>query len=432
MNPGKLGALLGKTSEIGPQGRSELDLESPSPSLAGSLGGISHQEIITRSVSEGGTTACAGLKVGFSATECRLGTRSASQRKPLSLPRLRFGLLCESEKCGLADSRERRPPKYPKRPSRSIFRAVRARVIAATIAWSISSYFAAAAFGQRSPPPPTGQAASALRGDAVLDRAIRRLQSYRSVVVETRQVVDLLGKRLNGSGSYWERRDPGWVRFRLEMTIRLAQQQEACLVQVCDGRHLWTYRRFRDDHSMDRVNVDRVRQAWEESGRTLRPAAVGGWPGPGGLANMLSVLNSTFDFPVAQPVRLAQEEPGWKLEGTWKPGELAEILPDRAEAVQRGESPDLSRLPAQLPGTVVLWLTAKDLFPRRIEYRRPDADDDRAGDGSRLIMSLDFHHVELNVPVRDSRFLYNPGDPAYTDRTQEFIENMGIGRQERP
>ncbi len=60
-----------------------------------------HRDLETRSVSEGGPTACAGLKVGFTATVCRHNSPSSASRRPSLAYALR--LRCGSEKCGLED-----------------------------------------------------------------------------------------------------------------------------------------------------------------------------------------------------------------------------------------------------------------------------------------------------------------------------------------
>jgi len=276
--------------------------------------------------------------------------------------------------------------------------------------------------------PEQGTGAPSISGQALLEHAILRLESRRSVSAKIRHSVDLFGQKPVGSGLYLERRSPRELQFRLEIRIQLGDDPSS-LLHVCDGRYLWMYRKLGDSESLSRIDVARVQRALEESGDMGRMASIGQWPGLGGLPRLLRGLYAAFEFTSVEETRLAAQLPVWKLRGEWRKEKLARLLPEHKDAVKKGKLVNLSQLPEHLPDHVLVFLGRTDEFPYRIEYRRRKA---RPGKGEgisedRSLVVMELFEVDLNAPIHPTRFLYAPGDLEYADETRRFLEEQGLG-----
>ena len=117
----------------------------------------------------------------------------------------------------------------------------------------------------------------------------------------------------------------------------------------------------------------------------------------------------------------------FRLEGGWKPATLARLLPNQAEAIAKGQA-DLSRLPAYLPDTAVVYLGETDRFPYRIEYRRRSAIKSEAPE-DRALVTVDFYEVGINEPIDPAQFNYQPPSvTAFSDPTDSIIQSLKAGR----
>ena len=114
---------------------------------------------------------------------------------------------------------------------------------------------------------PSGAAsASSPTSAEILTAAAASLARHQSVVASMRQRIDLYGRRLVGSGSYRQLQTGTDLLFRLELKVPVGETL-ASLLQVCDGRYLWTYRVLPDkqvekglDASLSAVDLNRVRE----------------------------------------------------------------------------------------------------------------------------------------------------------------------------
>ena len=276
------------------------------------------------------------------------------------------------------------------------------------------------------------RARSTINGQELLEHAILTLESRPSVSAKIRQSVDLFGHKPVGSGVYLEQRSEGEPLLRLEMRMQLGSEPSS-LLHVCDGRHLWGYRKIGEGETLSRIDVGRVAEALEESGRMHQIAKVGHWPGLGGLSRLLRGLHAAFDFNSVEETRLAGQLPVWRLRGEWKQARLAKLLPEE-DLAKKGKPVDFSRLPQHLPDHVLLLLGKTDEFPYRIEYRRrkPNGQEGEGSLGGRSVVTLELHQVNLNAPIHPTRFLYNPGDLEYSDETKHFIRGLGLGKGAKP
>ena len=277
-----------------------------------------------------------------------------------------------------------------------------------------------------------GPIAPTVSGQSLLENAIHTLEGHRSISAKIRHSVDLFGNKPVGSGIYLEERSNRGLLFRLELRIQLGNELSS-LLDVCDGRYLWMYRKLWERETLSRIHVGRVEQALEESGGIHEIGKVDRWPGLGGLPKLLRGLYRKYDFASVQETSLEGREgplPVWRLEGEWKEAELAKLLPEQGEAVKGGKPADVSKLRPHLPDHVVLFLGKTDAFPYRIEYRRRRPNGRDGGEASRdkALVTMELSEVDLNAAIHSTRFLYNPGDLEYSDETAEFLKKLGLVR----
>jgi len=270
---------------------------------------------------------------------------------------------------------------------------------------------------------PIGQA------DALLARATDVLESYHSITANVGYEADLFGKPLTGKGDYREQRSGPIPKIRLELRIPLGNKTGA-MVEVCDGRYLWTYLRLADEEELTKVDVQRVAQAAAGAGEDAPTMFHGRTLGMGGLAGLVRELWRNFRFELVGPVEFGGL-PAWQLRGGWRADRLAAIMPEQKDAILRGEQPNWEKLPAHLPSHVALTLGRDNLVPYRIEYRRPAAqskhDPDTgasAGSTGRVILVLEWFNISGDEPSRPSDFEYHPGDVEYSDVTEMFIQRL--------
>lgn len=224
--------------------------------------------------------------------------------------------------------------------------------------------------------------------------------------------MELFDQPLMGAGHYWQG-PSGSLQSRLE--LQLQTDKKVCSwLQVCDGETLWTYQQFVESRKLTKVDVRQVldAQADSEAGPDA-PLSLG----IGGLPEMLRRLNQSFTFSKPEPGTLGQW-PVVRLEGNWRPGMLAKLLPEQAKAIEAGETPNLSKLEQHVPHRVTLYLGQNDLFPYRIEYERPSTS------SGQPMLAMEFFEVRFDLPVDPERFTYRPSYRRVEDHTSQYIEKL--------
>ena len=292
----------------------------------------------------------------------------------------------------------------------------------------------------KGPVEPYRTARNAYDGNAVpspadpnrlLEQAILTLESRHSIEATIRYKADLFGHKPIGLGVYQELRAGSGLdhelRYRYELRTQV-DDQPSSLVQVCDGRYLWTYCDLGGGRSLSRIDVLRVREALENMSDISVSGDLGDLSELEGLSKLLRGLHAAFEFSLVGQTRLAGQLAVWKLRGQWRREKLAHALPNEQLA---GEPPDLTKLPGHLPDHVLLFLGKADGFPYRIQYRRRESERQPAADAAsdRSILTMEFFGVNLNASIDPARFVYHPpGDLECSDETAEYLKSLGADR----
>jgi hypothetical protein len=291
-------------------------------------------------------------------------------------------------------------------------------------------------------------------GDQLLMQVISQLERRDSVVAQLRHQVSLDGRRLSGVGGYWQQGAGEELQMRLE--LRVADPQETSLLQVSNGRFLWSDKKLPTGRSITRLDLRPLRtellqsatelagiQAGQATWSPVRPEMAAF---AGGLPKLLAALSESFTFLPPQAMRLKLEPPLVKesvslpvfaVVGHWRAERLAALMtkPSGNKKGATDGARQIAKMPARLPQEVLLVVGQADLFPYRIEYRQT-ASAATAADGSpapfqlsaQPMVQLEFSDVTFNVPIPASQFDYSPGDMPSDDRTEYELQKL---RKER-
>jgi hypothetical protein len=271
-------------------------------------------------------------------------------------------------------------------------------------------------------PPSRPTAPPMVDGNDLVAQAARKLLSTPGIEAKARQSVDIFGQRLVGSGHYLQLPHPSSPMLRLDLKMQVGDGV-ITLQQIADGNTFWIRRDQPDGGgSLSRVSLRRLRKVVNEKNLPAPPSL---WLALGGLPRLMDSLVHSFDFGPAEPIAIRQL-PLWKVEGTWKPEVLAQLLAAQDDTAP--QSVDLEQLPAQLPHGVTLILGRDDvtpLFPYGVFYfRQKQAEAGQGRVTRRGLVSLELFEVRLRPDLTPRHFEYVPGDQEVEERTDEYIARL--------
>ncbi|MEZ6071728.1 MAG: hypothetical protein R3C10_16045 [Pirellulales bacterium] len=263
------------------------------------------------------------------------------------------------------------------------------------------------------------------RATAVLHESIQMIETCPSLHCRVRHRGRLYGEELKGSGEYVQ--GPSRLhQFRLDLSLR-AGDLAARLVQVCDGRSMWTYRLIDDAPALSHVDLRRVQDLTKPSDGQATWYPWRDMSGIGGMPHLLRGLDETFQFVRVSPGTL-DGSPVWSLRGAWRPEPLKRLLGGQAATIDDGGEIDWSELSPHAPDHVVVVTGRDDRLPYRIEYRRSEgiagtiaAPCATADDDTEMLLVMEFFRVRLGEEAAPGTFDYDPGNLPPSDHTERYI-----------
>ena len=273
----------------------------------------------------------------------------------------------------------------------------------------------AVAYAQSASPAP----AAKHEAEQLWQRARIALGEHVSVQAKLIQDIDIYGQRLMGSGAYLQG-PPRYHWVHLDLAIK-TEPYDTILQQRCDGDFLWILHSADGLSRVEKVDIRRVLAA----GRVQRDGTLVPMLGIGGLPKLFDSLDKAFVFVEVRQEKL-DGQVVYMLRGEWRPDRLVRWLPEQKEAIEAGRRLDLAKLPQPVPDHVLIYLEGRDLFPRRIDYRRADPSDRLSGRGSKSLVLLRFSDVVFDAPVDRRNFTYEPGLLPVSDETEQYIRKLGL------
>jgi hypothetical protein len=293
-------------------------------------------------------------------------------------------------------------------------------------------------------------ATAASSGDRLLVQVLNQLERRRSLTARLSYGVSLRGERLTGRGGYWQQGSGEDLRVRLELQMI---GQDSSLLQVSNGRALWTDRRLPIGRTVSQINLRQLRSdtlLHEDSFNQIRPGEASWSPTQpdllacyGGLPRLVASLSENFDFMPQQAMRLVSpgsppqaSMPYFAVVGHWKPEKLAMLAGRESSAESPGPETE-GEHSGRFPQEVLLLIGQADLFPYRVEYRRretqPPAGPNLPAATFQLspnpYVVLEFSDVAFDVPIAVGQFDYAPGDIDWVDQTATVLERLHRQRQ---
>lgn len=259
-------------------------------------------------------------------------------------------------------------------------------------------------------------------GAALMEDVLQSIEQHVTVSAKVRYRANLFQQQLVGSGVYLQRQSDQGTQVHLALSVNLGERLVS-LLQVSDGRFLYTRDNLDDRLKLGRVDLQRLKRVDAGAEATGVPMTLTG----GGVPQLLRSLATNFNFSSPQPV-LFQNVPVWTIACTWKADRLAEVCP--AAVVDASGQVVADHLPEYFPDRVFVLLGQDDLFPYRIDYRRSKPNDGFgrwAGDStlSQSITTMELFEVQFDAPLDPLLFAYKPGnDERLEDRTDDYLANQ--------
>ncbi|MEL0096709.1 MAG: hypothetical protein VW875_12760 [Planctomycetaceae bacterium] len=249
--------------------------------------------------------------------------------------------------------------------------------------------------------------------DTILKRAIAQLNSESRFQASVRHKINMFEQQLVGTGHYRQFGKGSIKRLRFELKTQVGDVTSS-VIQVCDGRHLWTRENLAEGTTLSRIDVRYIQDELAEyervNGVGKFAANWGANIAMGGLPRLLASVDSCFEFVSVKEANY-EDIPVWILIGTWKQNVKERIM----EQFNSG-----SQLPAHLPNAVKLVLGRDVEFrfvPREIQYLRVLQDKT-----AQPMVSLQLYDLTRLVDMNTSQFDYQRGEQVIVDRTQAFLD----------
>lgn len=264
------------------------------------------------------------------------------------------------------------------------------------------------------------------RAEILVGSALAQIEQRDSISARLRVKVHAFDQQIEGSGIY---RQGPWSEYKLRMSVEFSlPAATARLLQVCDGQQLWIERSMPHENVLERADVLPILSALDRGAQPNQTADAVRTLGLGGLPRLLRGLYDSFNFTSARQ-RMLGDMPIWLIEGEWRPERLADLLPEQREAIAAGQPINWTNLPPQAPDRVRLVLGRDDLFPYRFEWLRTDASIAKkwqqfGRDQSHTLLQLDLVDVQLDGPINDNDFYYDPGEENVKDVTGDYLKSM--------
>ncbi len=237
---------------------------------------------------------------------------------------------------------------------------------------------------------------------------LKTLQPFRAEIVET---IVVRGKTFRAKGKYLQGKG---LKLKLEFELEVGRTK-GTLVQICNGKTLWTQHKIGTTVQATRRDVPRIIKELKQlsqAGSKPRPGQFETDLGLGGIGALLTSLEQSMTFTLQREGQI-QGRPFVIIEGSWNAAFL--------ETLTVESRPTSGELPEYIPDRVRIYFDKSTKFPHRILYLKKQPD--RAS--LRPMVSLEFRKVEVNTQIDDSVFVFKAGKGVRVqDVTEEFIKQV--------
>ena len=257
------------------------------------------------------------------------------------------------------------------------------------------------------------------------------LKSHPSVRADIEQTVTIGSQPFRATGRYMT----SGSKLRLEYLIKPNEGADGSLIEVCDGKQLWSQVTLNGVKRVTHRDVEQIKAA-VASTKNISDAVVSAELGLGGLTALLASLERTMIFE-AMKEGTGEGQTQTVVQGQWK-----------ADVSSRWRRRPEDPLPPYIPDLVRVVVDSRTLFPERIIYLKkqtekekteqaPATKDKSAKDapakdsptktkkGYRAIVSLTFQNVQLDASIDEQEFTFvPPEDVVPEDITRQYLDRI--------
>ncbi len=283
-------------------------------------------------------------------------------------------------------------------------------------------------------------------GNKLLADVIARLSQRLTITARVRHRAEIDGREFFGQGTY--RQDNSSDEPRIKWLLESQRDGlAATLLQVSNGRFLWTDQRLASGRKIHRVDLWQVRRQYDTALAAARQLAPGqaSWAATpteltssfGGLAMLIGSLRESFEFTKPQLFNMG-DKPVYALIGRWRPEVLADLLLSETKRREQNKLPAeviaANPLPDRLPHHVLVLVGQQDAFPYLVEYRGAMPAAAELASLYQIVESplarLEFFDVVFELPIDNREFDYNPPvEPEWGDNTASYMRRLDRTRR---
>lgn len=250
--------------------------------------------------------------------------------------------------------------------------------------------------------PSAGQAAAT----AFVAKVHAELKKHPSVKADVEHTVSIGTRQFRATGRYLN----SGSKLRLEYTVKPDQGADGSLIEVCDGKELWSLMTLGGTKRVTHRDVQQIKAAIT-SVKRVPDAELTAELGLGGLSGLFASLERTMTFD-----QMKQEEVEGHsrtvVQGQWK-----------SNVASRWKSTADDPLPVYIPDAVRIIVNSATLFPERVVYLKKQTEKDKKG--YRALVSFQFKNVELDATIDEQEFTFEPPqDVVPEDVTRQFLDRI--------
>lgn len=280
--------------------------------------------------------------------------------------------------------------------------------------WAICLVRSANGQGADKPAAPASEATATNASNSAADpeatafvaRVHSELKKHASVKAEIEHAVSIGNQQFRATGRYLS----SGPKLRVEYTVVPDEGVEGSLIEVCNGKELWSFMTLGGKRTVTHRDVQQIKEAIASS-KNVTEAELVGELGLGGLTGLLASLERNMVFE-----QMKKEESGDSsrvvVQGKWKPSVTTKWTRKPGDP-----------LPAYIPDAVRILVNGQTLFPERIVYLKKQAEKDKKG--YRSLVSFKFQNVELGSAIDEQEFTFDPPqDVVPEDVTRIFLDRI--------
>ena len=275
---------------------------------------------------------------------------------------------------------------------------------------------AQSAIGQGDEKPATGKtgraetdaspSASQAAATAFVAKVHAELKKHSSVKADVEHTVSIGTQQFRATGRYLN----NGSKLRLEYTVKPDQGADGSLIEVCDGKELWSLTTLGGTKRVTHRDVQQIKAAIA-SVKSVPDAELTAELGLGGLSGLFASLERTMTFDAMKQEEV-EGHSRTVVQGQWK-----STISSRWK--RKADDP----LPVYIPDGVRIIVDSATLFPERIVYLKKHAEKDKKG--YHALVSFQFKNVELDTMIDEQEFTFDPPqDVVPEDVTRQFLDRI--------